>query len=583
MENKIKKIITNQYFILAVITIVALLIRLLDIDKPSEFWRDELLTYVISSKSFPFGILKAIWLEDYHMPLYYFYVHGWMKLFGASDIVLRLSSVIWGVLTVPAFFYLGKIYRSKSLGYLLSIFASMSPILIYYSQEFRFYSMLIFFATLSVIFFLKLLDNPNQKDFWLFGFSNLFILYIYTMGIVFVGIEFLILCINTFLYKKEHIKTLVKNSIIFLLFTTPYFALLFAFLYKSNQALIEPFSWGLFNYNYFPILLNNWFSPNLAQLNAIGYNMDELNFLHQNKVNYFVLFSLVSTICFVIGFISTLENLKRKTIYLLTILMSFILLEMFLHLTGHLLLIVRYTMIIYPVLLLLCSDGFMSVKRIPFRVIIIGLILIPFTYNLINYKNMLTFTYREYMSFNHQSALKLLRLNTDKTNYILYSEDTNLLKKYMPDANFIDLDLVKVQQARFNLGTSLLFFDKQFILTTNKKNSADKLIPVLLNPYPRPELYSFLDKEIEKIPKNGHLIIIDEVGKGFKNYSEKFHFLKEAENNTETKKVYLSFIYFLLKSKFMEDIQTVIENNKSVKKIVQTNIGRPCYIIYLKK
>lgn len=580
--SKLIKIFKNQYFIVTIITIAGLFIRLINIDKPVELWRDEVLTYVFSSKSFPFGILKALWLEDYHMPFYYFYMHGWMHLFGTSNLALKLSSVIWGVLTIPACFYLGKTYRSKSLGYLIATFACLSPILIYYSQEVRFYSLLVFLSTLSITFFLKLLDNPSSKNFWLFGISNLLILYVYTMGIIFVAAEFVILLVHIYLYKKEKLKQIIKNSIIFSMLALPYFLLLFAYIYKSNQAIIEPFSWGIINHKFLLLLLNNWFSPNLYHILNNGMTLNRLMFFKDNVLNYFIFFSGVSISCFVIGFIASLENLKRKKLYLLIILLSFLLAEVYLYFKGNLALVVRYTMIIYPILLLICCDGFLSFKRLPFRIIPIALITIIFLYNIVNCQYMFTFRVREYMFINHSFVFEMMNLKVNKNDYILHTEHNYLLGKYLPKTSFIDLNIANLQQPRLNPEIGILFFDKEFIKTTNKKNSAEKLAPFFLNPNPKPELYSFFNKIIDKIPVGNHIILVDETGALKKNFSNVIWLVKEAENNKETNILYKNELYTLLQTKVLNNITKVLESNKYIKKTGERSFRSCEYVVYTK-
>ena len=305
--EKIKSFFKNKYFILFLITLLALFVRLLNIDKESGLWFDEMLTYAYSYPSFPWGILKTLHRYDYHMPLYYLSIHVWMKLFGSADFTLRLYSVLWGVLTIPALYFLGKTYKSEKLGYFLALVGSLSPILIYYSQEFRFYSMDIFFATISLVYFLKLLDNPTKKNFVFFGFANLVILYIETTGLLFVGLEFLLLFIN--FCKTDFLKPFFKYSLSFFVLMIPYLLLFYSYSSAANHSLMNPLCFSVTTYRTFIYLFNDLFSPVITCLYG------SKDYIYQGLLSSpaFILgfcFLSLSSLCFLIGFVCEFKKLK---------------------------------------------------------------------------------------------------------------------------------------------------------------------------------------------------------------------------------------------------------------------------------
>lgn len=565
-SSTVKDFFRSQYFIVTLITVLALFLRLLNLDKPSGLWYDEMITYIFSSESFPFGILKMLWHQDFHMPLYYMFVHVWMKLFGSADVTLRLSSVFWGVLTIPAFFYLGKTYKSKNLGYLLAIIGCLSPVLIYYSQEFRFYSMLAFFSTISITYFIKLIDDSTIKNYLFFFISNLIILYIYTMGIIFVGIETFLLLVHFYLYKKNAFLNMLKNSVIFFVLSIPYFILLFSYIQGSNNSLVDPLVDAAPKPYSLLILFNTLCGTFLKNISSQdGFNTYQI--LFNNPVTRIILIFMSSaTVCFSIGFASSFRELNNKIIYLVLILFSFLGVELFLCYQQSFAMTARYAIIILPVIFLVSCNGLLLIKSKKIRNFLIGLIILVFVSNSINYKKSPSFSDRA--SFIKYAATELNKLKLDKNDYVLYPNDTELLKKYINNVQFIYFDipatlyLDKTKQERSKV------FDKEFIESTNKKNAPGKLIPYILSAKPTNELKSFLDTSIEKIPKGNKLILFGFNGVGnIKNAQAYVKFLSSDMNNEAFKQKYneslLSFLYI----KINADIKNVLENNPQLTNI----------------
>lgn len=576
--TKLKKIITNQYFILILLTLLALFIRLLNIDKPYGFWYDEMLTYIFSSKSFPFGIINALLREDFHMPLYYMFVHGWMKLFGTSDVILRCSSVFWGVLSIPSMFYLGKEYKSEKLGYFLAVIACLSPLMILYSQELRFYSMLIFFSTVSLIFFLKLIEDMRWKYMLLFMFSNLVILYIYTMGIIFVGIEFLLLFVHTFLYKKEDLKKIILASVIFLISIIPYLILLLGYMQASRNSLISPFGWAKSTPYSMLFLLNDWFSLFLAG----QYSQDPTiysNLLNFDSNFFILIFMSIPVICFVTGFVSSLVKFHQKLMYLLLIALVFLGYEIFLCSQNSFVLMTKYTLIIFPIILLTAVDGLLLIKSEILKKICIITVLALFIGNSVEYKIMPSFRMR-YGGYNFV-AQELNKLNISSDDYILYPNRTELLRKYVINGKMIDFDIPKILYLDKTKQEELKVFDKNFVLTTNIHNSSDKLIPYLLSSKPTKELTNFEQDAIAQIPKGKKLIYVDD-WQAFGNKTITKGIVNSYKNNKINKNAYNDWIFYLVYGKIDSDLKELLNNDVELKKISHKQLKQWHIYVYEK-
>ena len=100
----------NTVLYLILILILGVLLRLWNIDKPEGMWNDEYLTWSIANLKFPTDFFKGV-ANNCHAPLHYFYLKGWMFLFRDSDVSLRVSSLVPGVISIFTMFLCEKAWR----------------------------------------------------------------------------------------------------------------------------------------------------------------------------------------------------------------------------------------------------------------------------------------------------------------------------------------------------------------------------------------------------------------------------------------------------------------------------------------
>lgn len=120
-------------------------------------------------------------------------------IFGQNDIVLRLTSVLAGVLSVPVMYLLGQ-EKDKQTGLFCAGFTAISSFLIYYSQEVRFYSVLFLLSAMALLYTIKTIKSPCKKNFILFALFNSLIIFTHTIGFIFVFFNLIFLSIC--LYKQ---------------------------------------------------------------------------------------------------------------------------------------------------------------------------------------------------------------------------------------------------------------------------------------------------------------------------------------------------------------------------------------------
>lgn len=121
------------------ILLLALFLRLINLDQP--LWLDEAIQFKAVSQFSLSEFFNKFMPTDFNPPLSYLINFGFGRLFGFSEMALRLPSVIFGVVTVWLVYQLGGKWPALLL--------ATSGLHIYYSQEARMYALAALAVTAS--------------------------------------------------------------------------------------------------------------------------------------------------------------------------------------------------------------------------------------------------------------------------------------------------------------------------------------------------------------------------------------------------------------------------------------------------
>ena len=157
-DIKSSKILSIMTF--CIILLLAIIFRFTCLDKVDGLWYDELTMYNEAVKPTFLQVLFFSLKDDVHFPLYQILLHYWGNLFSFSDFALRSFSAVIGVLTVIVGYFIGKTLNSKFLAFLLMTLFALNSYLIYYSQEVKMYELMAFFASLNLLFLIRI-DKIN--------------------------------------------------------------------------------------------------------------------------------------------------------------------------------------------------------------------------------------------------------------------------------------------------------------------------------------------------------------------------------------------------------------------------------------
>jgi len=156
------------------IILLGMAARLWDLGARS-LWLDEAGDYWIAAA--PLGdILAANRQGSMDPPLYYYFLHFWMRL-GRSEFVLRLPSVLCGTAAIFIFYLWVKRLLGIRPALIGALLFALAPVQIYYSQEVNQYALLVLFSTLILLCFERVVTGGKAPWLWGLTFASIAGLY----------------------------------------------------------------------------------------------------------------------------------------------------------------------------------------------------------------------------------------------------------------------------------------------------------------------------------------------------------------------------------------------------------------------
>lgn len=353
--NKIRKYYPQIFLILLVILGLELRVAVANV----PLWYDEGCSVMVAIRDFPFGINNILFTKDFqHTPFYFYFLHFWIKIFGSSEVWMRMSSVIFGLAIIPMTYIVGKkLYDDKNVGIIAAILTTVSPLLIYYSIEIRMYAMVTFLAILSMNYLLDFEKNADKKSLIKLLLTNTLIPYLLVGGIVFyIGqlFSYLIYLFVTQKDKTEKIGKFILYQIYQFILLIPYFSI--AIYYAVQRSHFMMFHIPPFEFIHFVGNLQNYFATRVGMLFWVNYMPIYINFVF-----------FISVILPIIYFINALiKAFKEKNSKLFLIFSTVIISYSIILISAFFKVIVivpRYTIFIAPLIMILAAVGFSKLKK----------------------------------------------------------------------------------------------------------------------------------------------------------------------------------------------------------------------------
>ncbi len=142
--------------------LLAFILRFYRLDAQS-LWNDEGTSVAVAQRDLATITRDAA--HDIHPPLYYWLLHGWLRLVGSGEAAVRSLSALLGVALVALIYPLGRWLGGRWLGLTAALLAALNPFQVYYSQEARMYILLALLATGMMLALIRLTERPSVPAF----------------------------------------------------------------------------------------------------------------------------------------------------------------------------------------------------------------------------------------------------------------------------------------------------------------------------------------------------------------------------------------------------------------------------------
>jgi len=126
-----------------------------------SLWYDEGFSVYLARMGL--GEITSRTAHDIHPPFYYYLLHLWVLVFGSTEFSLRFLSAIFGVLSVPLIWAVGKRLLGENSGLLSAALVTISPLFLWYSQEARMYTLVTFLCLLSTYLLLRVVGGGGGR------------------------------------------------------------------------------------------------------------------------------------------------------------------------------------------------------------------------------------------------------------------------------------------------------------------------------------------------------------------------------------------------------------------------------------
>ncbi len=164
---------SRVFWIVAGLTLGAAVLRFATLGVQS-YHHDEVVTASRILRGSFGHAMDAVGFSESAPPLYYALAWVWTQVTGTGEWGLRSLSAVFGVAIVPVGYLLGAELRGRRAGLWAAVLVAVNPMLLWYSQEARCYSLLALLSAVALLYCVRAAAGGRRRDVLLFGlFSGL--------------------------------------------------------------------------------------------------------------------------------------------------------------------------------------------------------------------------------------------------------------------------------------------------------------------------------------------------------------------------------------------------------------------------
>lgn len=219
-----------------IVILISGLIKLIGINQ--SLWLDEAISANVAKNYRLLDIPTLFSPSDFHPPIYYMFLRLWTGVFGFSELALRAPSIIFSLITIYLIYLIAKKISNQKTALWAAIFTGFNPLLIYYAQEVRMYSLITMLLTIVLYYFVKIEKKKTTTDIIMF---NIFCGLSFA---TFYGSIFFIAALNLFWLIGKKWKLFFMANIGLLIAILSLTPLLLRQVATSKQLLLEVKNWS---------------------------------------------------------------------------------------------------------------------------------------------------------------------------------------------------------------------------------------------------------------------------------------------------------------------------------------------------
>jgi uncharacterized membrane protein len=168
---------------------------------PRGIWLDEAIT-VHQARLSLHDLFQNLYNGDRQPPLYHLTLWAAIRAFGHGELAIRLPSLIAGTLVIPVLYELARELYDRRTGLIAAAFATVSPILVWYSQEVRMYEFAALFGLLALLTQLRAIRNGTMLNWAGYILATAALLWSHYFGLLLIAVQQLIF-IGVLIYRRR--------------------------------------------------------------------------------------------------------------------------------------------------------------------------------------------------------------------------------------------------------------------------------------------------------------------------------------------------------------------------------------------
>lgn len=198
-EGRLLDILKENYLLLLIV-LLGLALRIYDLGGESV-WFDEAVSIDVSRLGF---VEQIKWVagpsKETNPPFYYMVLHLWIPVFGDSEFVSRLPSVVFGVLSIVLAYSVGRLLFGRRTGLFAALIMAVSFFHVKYSQEARGYTLMVFLTLVSFYSLLTMISGWKRRWAAVYILSSVLLCYTHYFGLFTILVQN-IFCFTLFLRR----------------------------------------------------------------------------------------------------------------------------------------------------------------------------------------------------------------------------------------------------------------------------------------------------------------------------------------------------------------------------------------------